>query len=455
MPHATAAILSTGDELVLGQLQDTNAQFIAQALTDRGIRVVEIAAVGDDLSTLITTITRLASSVDLLVMTGGLGPTDGDLTRPALCAATADTLVDDEFQAQELSEKLAKRSRQVTPRQLRQAQRPSRAACLPNPMGTAPGLRTTFTRSGSRSCEVFALPGPPNELMPMWTASIEPALRPTRTVLTRLGFVLGLAEADCAARLGAMTARDRTPLLGMTASGGIITLRHRCEGLDPMTAIIKLTEDHAQTRVALGPHLFAIGPTDDLPAHTPSITVLASALLSTLKARGETLGLAESCTGGMLGATLTAVPGASAALMGGMITYHNTLKTEFLGVRDDDITRHGAVSDVVAEAMAVGALHTTGANWALAITGIAGPDGGTGDKPVGTVWISLARLGSNESVILDTRRYLFTGNREDVRERACVCAMGMLWFVIAAEQQPAASAVRLGWEVERLTSSSS
>jgi nicotinamide-nucleotide amidase len=460
MQHTTAAILSTGDELVLGQLQDTNARFIAQALTDRGVRVVEIAAVGDDLPTLTATIQRLATSADVLVITGGLGPTDGDLTRAALCAATADTLIDDADQAQSLSDKLTLRGRQVTPRQLRQAQRPSRAKCLPNNFGTAPGLQTTLSINtpAPRTCEIFALPGPPNELMPLWASSVEPALRPASRVSTRLGYVLGLAEADCAARLGTLTARDRTPLLGMTASAGIITLRHRCEGRSEHEAQGLLDADQTAARAALGPHLFATGPTRELPAHTPSITVLAHGLIHALSARNQTLALAESCTAGLLGAELTSVPGASAALVGGVIAYDNSLKQGLLGVPEADLRDHGAVSHQVAGSMATGAIEATGAHWALSITGIAGPSGGMPDKPIGTVWIALAERESDGAVrVIDTRRFLFTGNRHDVRERACVCAMGMVWFALASHPAQAGGPdvrasppIRLGWEVQRL-----
>jgi len=475
--HRTAAILSTGDELVLGQLQDTNARWLAQRLTDRGVRVVEIAAVGDELAELASAIVRLSAKADVLVMTGGLGPTDGDLTRAALCMVSGDAIVDDPAQAQALTEKLSTRGRSVNARQLRQTQRPARARCLPNDFGTAPGLYLTLNlpaSDGSHSCDVLALPGPPNELMPMWHAHAEPLLRPSRVVLTRLGYVLGMPEAECAARLGALTARDRTPLLGMTASGGILTLRHRYEGDDAAAGAVLLNADQAAVRELLGPNLFASASGGGAEGATPSDAVLAAAVLERLRGADQRLALAESCTGGLLGALLTGVPGSSAAMLGGVISYSNQLKQGLLGVPAELLAQHGAVSVPVAAAMATGAARVCRADWALSITGVAGPGGGTDAKPAGTVVIAVARRTLDvdaESAkrdaqqlqpqhgqahqpqtqqsfaqgfhAVDVRTFLFTGDRNDVRHRACVSALAMLWFAL----NPASGPVRLSWEM--------
>lgn len=446
--HDRAVIVSTGDEIMTGQLQDSNARWLAEQLVGAGIIPIEHVAVGDALSDLVATLRRAVEKAPLVIMSGGLGPTDGDLTRPALCELLGDELVQDQHAAAALTELLLRRGRPVTERQMRQAQRPTASRCLDNTVGTAPGLHAAArTTAAHGQADVIALPGPPGELIPMFNRHVRPMLRtrPGQIVITRLLHVVGMAEADCVTRLGDLTRRDRTPLVGITASGGVLTIRIRCESeAGREQAEERVAHDEQQVRSALGDHLFATGAGTGLD-------MLSQTVLAKLIDRHETLATVESCTGGMLGQLITAVPGSSAAYRGGLVTYSNDLKLR-LGVDPEVLDRHGAVSAAVAAEMAARGAEFTGAQYTLSITGIAGPDGGSQAKPVGTVHIGLAMrptamvvgTGDSQKVTVHSRRFLFTGDREDIRRRATATAMAILYFALSGRTPPDP---RLLWEV--------
>lgn len=432
--HTHAAILSTGDEIILGQMQDTNARWIAQRLADVGIKPVEVAAVGDDLDSLSAALARLAGRAPLVVMSGGLGPTDGDLTRAAVARVLGCEQVLDDGALAELSGKLAARGRAMTDRLKRQAYRPALASCLANGFGTAPGLHAVVRGAGAHGdTDVFCLPGPPGELRPMFEASVLPRLRvdSSAVVRTRLLQVIGIAESDAVERMGGLTKRDRMPLVGVTASGGQLTIRIRCEGLPEREADGAVQDAEASVRAALGDHVFAVGE-----------ATLAAAVVEALRAGGRTVAVAESCTGGLLGRLMTDVPGCSSVFAGGWITYSNAMKVAELGVSEAMLDQHGAVSEPVARALALGALGRSGATDAIAITGVAGPGGGSQAKPVGTVFVAHARavggtdhgplaaasLGGPNGPTVDVRLLQIPGDREDVRNRAARSALGLLWF---------------------------
>lgn len=424
--HTHAAILSTGDELVMGQLQDTNARWLAERLTRRGIRVIETRIVGDQLEDLVEAMKQLCQRAPLIVMSGGLGATDGDLTRQAICSLTGDELVNDQAAADRLISYLNSRGRAVTQRQLRQAQRPAKATCLSNTVGTAPGLHVRHGGS-----DVYCLPGPSGELRPMWDAHVEPRLRPdpARSVTSRLLYATGLPEADAADLVKDLTARGQRITVNLTASGGILTVRTRAEG-EPTHELLAQYEQVLQTiRSRLGRYCFGDAAASDTPANQ----LLCASVLNQLKERHSTLATIESCTGGMLGQILTAVPGSSAAYTGGLVTYSNLLKQNLASVPPDLIAAHGAVSEQTAKAMATGGLSATGAGYALSITGVAGPEGGSADKPVGTVWIGLAS-GVPCSSTVQTRCFRFPGDRNDVRTRACTSALTMLFFALSGTE---------------------
>ncbi|MFN7021887.1 MAG: nicotinamide-nucleotide amidohydrolase family protein, partial [Phycisphaerales bacterium] len=321
-----------------------------------------------------------------------------------------------------------------TARQERQAMRPASARCLPNLLGTAPGLHATC-RADDQASDVFCLPGPPGELKPMFEQHVLPRLRPPpgRTIVTRLLHIVGIAEADCVVRLGDLLRRDAVPLVGITASGGILTLRIRFDGTAEYSRAADLVDQaEARARSELGEHVFAAG-------EGPGQYHLASTVIDLLKGQGQTLSVVESCTGGMLGEMITTVPGSSSGFVGGFLTYANRMKVS-IGVDADLLREHGAVSPEVARSMADHGLERSGTDWCLAITGIAGPDGGSESKPVGTVHIGIARRNAPTC----SRHFLFSGDRADVRSRSAVSALAMLYFALRGRKprEP-----RLLWQV--------
>jgi len=406
-----------GDELTLGQRLDTNSQWIATRLLERGIETVEHATIPDHLESTAAAFVRLASSADLVVSTGGLGPTADDLCRAALARASGDDLIEDHEALTRIHAWFSGRSRAMPDLNRVQALRPSRARCLPNERGTAPGLAA---RVGT--CDVFCLPGPPPEMTAMFEAHVAPGLVPSpgRTIRTHALHCYGIGESDLASRLGPLMDRARNPLVGTTASGGVVSIRIRFDArAGAAAADAAMRETISASRDAAGPYCFG-----------EDRATLESTVLSELRAGARTLAVVESCTGGVLGSMLTEVPGSSAVFMGGWITYANEMKARAVGVPTRTIEAHGAVSRQTAEAMAAGGLNASGADYCLSLTGVAGPGGGSPEKPVGMVWICLAE---RETGALDTRRFNMSGSdRRGVREWSARAAMMMLLLSLRA-----------------------
>lgn len=432
--HRTAAILSIGDELVIGQSLDTNSKWLSSRLTDLGIRVVEHATVSDEPDLLRAVFERLVASVDVVFATGGLGPTADDLTRDVLCDCIGDELVRDERQHERLVELFRRRGRPLENGNDRQAMRPSTALCMDNDQGTAPGIAAAL-----HGVDVYLLPGPPHENRPMFERFVVPRLHidPNRAITTRLIRHYGIPESNAAVALGDLLDRDRIgrglPLVGITASDGVITTRLRHEG-DPADAAALLDETDRLVGERIG--RFRISPE---PGEGPSEADLVELTVQALKNAGHGLVTAESCTGGMIGEAVTSVSGSSSVYHGGWVTYSNEHKVAHLGVEESLLKKHGAASRPVAEAMARGAIERSprvfgpeGARrrHALAVTGIAGPDGGTPEKPVGTVWIARASEGEGE---IEARRFVFPGDRDTVRRRTVSTALAMLLLHLRAK----------------------
>ena len=470
--HSSACVLSIGDELSRGQMLDTNSKAIAQRLSDLGVDVVEHVTVGDSMVSIRDAIQRLAMVAPLVIVTGGLGPTQDDLTRLGLAAVLGETLVEDPEALNTLDARLRSRGRVMTDAQRTQSLRPESAKCLRNDFGTAPGLLARVrgslgvslssgaeaTSQRHADCDVFCLPGPPGEWKPMFDQHIVPriTLPKGHMFVTRLLHMYGLAESEAASMIPGLMDRNRNPLVGITASGGVLTWRIRAitqSKSEGMVNDIEIEQTIALIRERMGRYVFGEGA-----------DTLASVAVRTLAARGQSVCVVESCTGGMLGERLTEVAGASAAFAGGWITYSNELKHKLVGVDLRTIARHGAVSRETATEMAMGGMERSGATRAIAITGIAGPDGGSPDKPVGTVWIAVASRTdsalasdhdrSEPSVI--AKQFLIPGARGDVRDRATTTAIAMLlWTLDGRWTQTLASArnangeipLRLLWEV--------
>ncbi len=426
--HDRAAILSIGDELVRGQIVDTNSKWLSARLMDLGIEPVEHVTIPDDRAVHADTLRRLSGVAPLIISTGGLGPTADDLTRDALCDVLGEQLVIDDAALKDLEAKFAKRGRAMTDMQRLQAMRPMSGRCLDNPFGTAPGLQVTMPRchpaergSTQTKADVFCLPGPPGELIPMFERLIVPSLRPEPGVTVRVKVLkmIGIGEGDAAKRVGALMDRTRNPLVGITASGAVVSWRIRYRGTgDGGEAERAIAETEAAIRTQMGVHIYGEGD------ETPGAMVVRR-----LKALGRTLGVVESCTGGMIGAMVTDAPGASAVFRGGLLTYANDAKVALAGVSVSDLEREGAVSASVARGMAMGGLDRLGVDHCLAVTGVAGPDGGTADKPVGTVWIAHAWR-ADGAMRVDVRKFSIPGSRADVRERSARTALGMIHLAL-------------------------
>jgi len=411
---STAAVLSIGDELIAGDNIDTNAAWLSARLLDLGRLVVERRTAPDDGASISRAITELAARAGVVVATGGLGPTPDDLSRQALAASMGEELVVDDESAAGIARWFKEQGRELTELNLIQAKRPSSARSLANERGTAPGLAGVVGGT-----PVYLLPGPPREMQPMFEAQVAPEIVSAGEAWRSIAIhTFGLGESDVARRLGDVLARTDGPLAGTTASEGVVTVRLRA----PASQDAELRRLERRVREILGPAVFGDGD-----------ATLASAVLDDLRRREQTLAVVESCTGGRLGAMLTATPGSSDVFLGGWLTYCNRFKRELVGVDDSLLTTHGAVSREVAVAMAEGGLARSGADQALAITGVAGPGGGSRAKPVGTVWIARASAGG----ATDARRFRFPGDRESVRTRSAMAALGMIRLAsVDAEREP-------------------
>lgn len=420
MTHARAGLLAIGNELLAGSRSDTNSPVLAATLLNLGIEPVATLVVGDDRGAITRALRHLAGEADAILCTGGLGPTEDDLTRHALADLLGVELVSDPAAAAHLRAYFAARGRPVPEPAWRQALRPIGADMLPNGLGTAWGLHARWSRPGAGYLDIFCLPGPPAEMHAMFEAHVRRRLcPPAHAVLCRRRVhVAGLGESELAERLGDLMARGRNPEIGTTVGPGLVTCTLRWRGPTAAAAAV-LDAAEACLRERLDPYV--IGRDDQ---------TLAGVVVEMLATRGQTAATVESCTGGWVGATITDVPGASNVYVGGWIAYANTFKTVHLGVPAPTLVPPGpgAVSEPVARALALAGLERTRATHCLAITGIAGPGGGTADKPVGTVFIALASRTGTESTGGDcgVRRFLFPGDRATVRLWAVATALAWL-----------------------------
>ncbi len=406
-----AIIISIGDELTLGQILDTNAVWLSAQLAEQGVTIGARLTVPDERAAIVQAFQQAAAAAELVISSGGLGPTADDLTRQALADLLGAPLELDAAALAQIESFLAASARSPAPANHIQAQRPHGAECLSNPCGTAPGLKARLGQTW-----LIALPGVPLEMQAMFSKHVVPLLKKPAApaMLTATLRTFGLGEARLAAELGALMARDRNPKLGLTVAAGVVSICVRSQSPDLALAQAALDDTLAEIRRRLGTCVYGTGQ-----------TTLAEAVGQLLSERGRTLVTAESCTAGLLGSLLTEMPGASAYYLGGWVVYANALKSSLLGVPEALLEREGAVSQAVALRLASGALERSRADYALALTGIAGPQGGTAAKPRGTVWIALA---SRQAGAIQTtaQHCLFPGARGLVRQRAAQTALNML-----------------------------
>lgn len=391
--------LSVGDELICGQIMDSNAAMVAKVLIEHGMRVQRHITVGDSEPDIIGAILEMARNSDAIIVTGGLGPTADDLTARAAARATGRRLVvNDEAKAhvRDKSGRLA--SSKDCPRNDKQALIPTKTTLIPNPTGTACGFHLMYN-----GCFMFFLPGVPSEMHLMLRDSVitflAERLTPKRVIRSVLLNVFGPCEAEVDELLTGIARPDQGLFMGVCVTFPWIRITLRAEAESDDAAAALLLPAAQAVRERLKESVFATGEAgiDDVVAEL-------------LQGCGFTLALAESCTGGMIAQRITSVSGSSRYFLEGAVTYSNAAKVRRLGVNAALLEEKGAVSSECASAMAKGVRAVAGSDLGLAVTGIAGPDGGTDDKPVGTVFISLAAPDG-----CWTKRFQFNGSREEIR----------------------------------------
>jgi nicotinamide-nucleotide amidase len=419
-----AEVLCIGTELLLGTIVNGNARWLAEQLASLGIAHQRQAVVGDNRERLMAMVREAAGRCRLLITTGGLGPTPDDLTTEAIAATFGVPLQERPEIWSEIQARISARGRPVSPSNRRQALLPEGAAVLPNPVGTAPGMVWTpdaqdLPFAVIPGFTVITFPGVPSEMRAMWQATAVPWLRSSGLAqgvfCSRMLRFRGVAESALAEQMADLL-EGANPTVAPYAGGGEVKLRITAKAATIQQAEALLAPVEAEIRLRGG--LDCYGSDGDS---------LASVVLELLRARGETLAVAESCSGGGLGAAITAVPGCSDVFLGGVIAYANAIKQQLLHVPEALLQSHGAVSDPVARAMAEGVRSATGAHWALAITGIAGPGGGSPEKPVGLVHLAVA---GPEGCRSEALRYGNGRERSTIQALSCGEALDRLRRVL-------------------------
>ncbi|MFA5251566.1 MAG: competence/damage-inducible protein A [Phycisphaerae bacterium] len=403
-----ASIISIGNEILSGQTVDTNAAYLSGKLLSIGIPVISSYTAGDDIDLIVRMLNLASGDADLVLVTGGLGPTDDDITRQGLAKFLGSEL---ELQ-NELFEKIrnmfVSRKWPMPEKNKIQAYIPAGTKAVENNLGTAPGIRAE-----SKGKLFFVMPGVPSEMKQMFDESVFPELQrfagKQAVIMLKLR-CFGAGESAIAEKLGDLMQRGRNPLVNCTVHYGVITLHIIAMAEDKGQAQEMVKKCEKKLRNALGELIFGTGE-----------QTLAEIVGAKLARQKKTLAVAESCTGGTLAKLLTDIPGASRYFTHGWVTYSYIAKITELGVNTDLIKKDGAVSCGVAEAMAKGARERAGTDFAIGITGIAGPDGGSEQKPVGLVYISV-----DSDSGCETKRFIFAAHSRDfIRLQAAQTALNM------------------------------
>ena len=403
-----AEIIAVGSELLTPLYQDTNSLFLTERLNSLGIEVRFKTVVGDRADDLATALREALSRSPLIILTGGLGPTEDDLTRGVVSEVLRRALREVPKIRRQIQERLARFGRPMAENNLRQAMVPEGAVWLENNNGTAPGIWIEHEHN-----IVVLLPGPPGELEAMFDAACVPRLAQASTgqrIKTRVYKVVGLPESEVDKRAAAVYQAYENPTTTILAKPGAIEIHLRARAATDQEAEARLAELGDQIELALGEFIFSTRGES-----------LEEVVGMYLVMRQKTVAVAESCSGGLLAERLTRNSGSSIFFLGGAICYSNALKTSLAGVPTTLIEEHGAVSQPVAQALAEGIRTRTGASLGVGITGIAGPTGGSREKPVGLVFIGLADERGTQ-----VREFRFPGNRERVRLWATQMALEMI-----------------------------
>jgi len=398
-----ASILSVGTELLFGQTVNTNAAFLSDRLNRMGIDVMYHFTVGDNPDRLEEILKEALEKTDLVITTGGLGPTQDDLTKEIVCHVMKDELVLNEPALLAIEQFFLKVNRPMTDNNLKQAYVPKNALVLHNTMGTAPGFALTIENK-----TVACLPGPPREMSAMFDASLAPYIEKMTGahIFYRLIRTYGIGESALETALMDLIDAQTDPTIATYAMEGECYLRVTSKQ-NSMDQAIKQVDDMVNCIASrIGLYIYSMDGQN-------LVDVVASKLME----NGFSLSCAESCTGGLFAATLTRVPGISSVFDRGFVTYSNQAKIDELGVHPQTLEKYGAVSRETATEMAKGVFHATGSNFCIAVTGIAGPDGGTDEKPVGLVYISLIFTDeTGKQQIYEEEKHIQRNHREKNRE---------------------------------------
>lgn len=406
-----AEIITIGDEILIGQIVDTNSAWIAQQLNIIGIRIKQISSVSDDRQHILTALAEAHQRADIILITGGLGPTKDDITKKTLAEYFNVGMVEHQATLDKVNQIFKKYNRPLLEVNRLQAQVPANCEAIINDNGTAPGM--WFNHEGKI---YVSMPGVPFEMMYMMEEKVLPKLKASlnlpaivhKTILT-----VGEGESFLAERIADI--EDSLPAhikLAYLPKLGQVRLRLSAYGDSKNDAALQSEIDH-YAQILLARVANVTVAEEDIP--------LEKAILNKMEAKGYTLSVAESCTGGYISHLLTQHAGSSNVFLGGSVTYSNTLKESILGVKHATLELQGAVSEETVTEMVQGALFKFKSDYAIAVTGIAGPGGGTDDKPVGTVWIAVASV--NKTVV---KKFTFGNKRLQNIERSAISALGML-----------------------------
>lgn len=404
-----AEIISVGSELTSGQNLDTNSQWLSRRLAEIGIPVSWHTTVADDLDDNVAAFRIASERADLVLITGGLGPTQDDLTREALAKVIGVDLVFHPPSFEHIQQLFARRHRTMPDRNRVQAMFPAGSEPISNPHGTAPGIWMKIGRS-----IVAAMPGVPTEMYAMFETQVRPRLLQMElaggVIAQRKINCFGAGESAVEGKLMDVTRRGQSPEVGITVSDATISFRIVARAADRLEAQLQLLPVELIIRERLGSLVFGV---DEEELQDPVIALLNE--------RQQTVATAESVTAGLVARRLGKVPGASGCLLGGIVAYHPRIKTEMLGVSSQLIAEQGVISAAVVEAMAVGCRSRFRADFAVSTVGLAGPGGGTPDKPVGLVFAGLAWDGG-----VISQSYNWLGTREEIQSRTAKMAINLL-----------------------------
>lgn len=405
------SILTIGDEICIGQITNTNASWIANECAKLGADVVIHSTIGDGKEVILNELSRLQKQSNCVLITGGLGPTHDDVTKECLCTYFNDTLVENQDVLNHLQDLFAKRGRELSPRNAMQAMLPTQCTPLQNNLGTAPGMK--FVQNGVL---IISMPGVPTEMKGLMNHHVLPLIKQEMhdgkfdVVQHKTLMTTGIPESYLADAIGNTEVFLHNSTLAFLPSYSGVRLRITSSGSSFVETENEIARISSYIYNKAGEYIYA---EDDKS--------LAEVVQEKMLLQGKTLSIAESCTGGLLGSIITDVPGSSGYFMGGVECYSNESKIRDVGVREVTITQHGAVSKNVVEELATNIRVKFNTDYGISISGIAGPDGGTDDKPVGTVWIAVA----NTSRVV-ALKHQFGNDRKANKERACSTALLML-----------------------------